>query len=296
MYEVRREEQDPSQNAVWDLDSLYQAVISEVIYYNHTAHREEHHDFKASKLHIGFSPQAIFDYFLEQEMAGGRPTTAEDEGRIRLACLPEAEASVTDQGIKFQGVYYTSPYAKKQKWYFKAKQFGVFNITVKWSRTSGDTIWFQSPENKVIAFKIKPDKSRRYQRQAWEAIAIRQTEYARERHDAKRKKAQSELEKDHKQRQLLQGNQDEIKGLPVNTVKSRQSGIQERKDEQSIIDKSNIDKRNKAAISKIVTKHPDEGDSTDEPISKPSNKNAKKRKRKSLNSRLQNSKNQKKGS
>ncbi|TPH18082.1 hypothetical protein [Litorilituus lipolyticus] len=164
VYEVRREEQDSSQNAVWDLDSLYQAVISEVIYYNHTAHREEHHDFKASKLHIGFSPQAIFDYFLEQEMAGGRPTTAEDEGRIRLACLPEAEASVTEQGVRFQGVFYTSPYAKKQKWYFRAKRFGVFNITIKWSRTSGDIIWFQTPGNEVIAFKIKPDKSRRYQR------------------------------------------------------------------------------------------------------------------------------------
>lgn len=297
VYEVRREEQDPSQNAVWDLQSLYQAVILEVIHYNHTAMREEHHDFKASKMHVGFSPQAIFNFFIDEEMAGGNPTTAEDEGRIRLACLPEAEASVTEQGVRFQGVFYTSPYAKKQKWYFRAKRFGVFNITVKWTRTSGDTIWYQTPENKVIAFKIKPDKSRRYQRQAWEAIAIRQTEYARERHDAKRKKAQSELEKDHKQRQLLQGNEDEIKDLPVNTVKSRQKGIQDRKDEQSIIDKVNIDRRNKEAISKLETTYPGEGESIDEAILEPSNKSSKKKKkRQSLNSRLQNSKNQKKDS
>ncbi|TPH18083.1 hypothetical protein [Litorilituus lipolyticus] len=87
-----------------------------------------------------------------------------------------------------------------------------------------------------------------------------------------------------------------MKELPENTAKSRQRGIQERKDEQSTIDKANIDRRNKVAISKIETKYSNETKSTDEPISKPSNKSATKRKRQTLNSRLQSSNNQKKDS
>lgn len=291
VYEVRREEQDPSQNAVWDLGSLYQAIILEVIYHNHTALREEHHDFKASKMHIGFSAQSIFDFFIGEEMGGGNPTTEKDEGRIRLACLPENEASVTAQGIKFQGVYYTSPYAKLQKWYFRAKQFGVFPITVKWSRVSADLIWYQTPENEVIALKIKPDKSRRYMRQTWDAVAIRQQEYAREKHDAKREKARQELIKDQKQRELLDRNKAEIRGLPDNTVKSRQKGIQERKDEQAIADKAEIDQRNKQAIRQIEKKGSNKADG-DEIQTRPQTKKPKKR---SLNSRLQRSKNNGKG-
>ncbi|SET05153.1 hypothetical protein [Thalassotalea agarivorans] len=291
VYEVRREEQDPSQNAVWDLESLYQAIILEVIYQNHTNLREEHHDFKAAKKRAGLSAQSIFDFFIGEEMGGGNPTTEKDEGRIRLACLPENEASVTAQGIKFQGVYYTSPYAKQQKWYFRAKQFGVFPITVKWSRVSADLIWYQTPENEVIALKIKPDKSRRFMRQTWEAVAIRQHEYAREKHAAKREKTRQELIKEQQQRDLLDRNKEGISGIPENTVKSRQKGIQERKDEQAIIDKAQIDKRNKQAIGQIEKTEASEGDH-EEMQTKPQTKKPKKR---SLNSRLQRSKNNGKG-
>lgn len=291
VYEVRREEQDPSQNAVWDLDTLYQAIILEVIYHNHTVLREEHHDFKASKMHIGFSAQSIFNFFIDEEMAGGNPTTSKDEGRIRLACLPEGEASVTDEGVYFQGVFYTSPYAKQQKWYFRAKQFGVFPITVKWSRTSTDLIWYQTSENEVIPLKLKPSKSRRYMHQTWEAVTIRQTEYGREKHEAQREKELKELEKDQQQRDLLDRNKEEISGIPENTVKSRQKGIQERKDEQAIIDKAQIDKRNKQAIGQIEKTGASEGNH-EEMQTKPKTKKPKKR---SLNSRLQRSKNNGKG-
>ncbi|WP_105174764.1 hypothetical protein [Pseudoalteromonas sp. T1lg122] len=287
VYEVRREEQDPSQNAVWDLDTLYCAIISEVIYYNHTAIRKEHHDFKAAKSHVGFSPQAIYDYFLEEEMAGGRPTVSEDEGRIRLACLPEAEASVTDQGVYFNGAYYTSPYAHKVKWYFKAKNFGRFSISVKWSRTSTNTIWYQTPDNEVIALKIKADKSRRYKDQCWEAVLIRQIEEAREVHIAKRKKAEHELQKAHFQQVLLNQNLEQIKHQPENTVKSRQRGIQERKEEQSKVDKANIDKRNKQAISKIESDYSSNSTTKTPETNQVSAEPKKTKKRQSLNSRLQ---------
>ncbi len=287
VYEVRRDEQDPSQNATWDLESLYCAVISEVIYHNNTANREEHHDFKASKQGIGFSPQAIFDFYLDEEMSGGNPTTAEDEGRIRLACLPEGEATVTDQGIRFQGLYYTSPYAKSAKWYFKAKNFGHFPIRIKWTRTSTNIIWYQTPDNKIIPLKIKILKSGRFADQVWESVAIRQNEYAFEQHNAKREKSNHELQKDHYQQQLLAENEAQLIDVPENTTKSRQKGIQERKDEQIIIEKRQFDERNKAAIGKIenqplsVSELPPETGETKASKSK--------RKHISLNSRLQRS-------
>jgi hypothetical protein len=289
IYEVRRDEQDPSQDALWDLDSLYCAIISEVIYYNHTGNREEHHDFKGSRAEIGFSPQAIWDFYINEEMAGGNPTTAEDEGRIRLACLPEAEATVTDQGVKFQGVYYTSVYAKTAKWYFKAKNFGFFHITVKWSRTSSNIIWYQTPDNEVISFKIKPLKSKRFSSQVWESIFHRQEVYARQQHEAKREKAERELQKDDCQREILAKNRAEIEGLPENTTKSHQGGIKDRKDEQSTIDKNEIDNRNKKSIAKIEASHSPSHQTNTELDNNQSSKKQGKNKRRSLNSRLQKS-------
>lgn len=253
IYEVRRDEQDPSQNALWDLESLYGALISEIIFYNHTSIRENHHNFKASKMQVGMSPQALFDFFIEEEMAGGNPTTSEDEGRIRLACLPEGEAMVTPQGVRFQGLFYTSPYAESAKWYFQAKNFGHFNIYIKWSRSSVNSIWYQTDDNKVIEFKIKADKSQRYEDQIWEAVAIRQEQYAREKHNAKRERSKKELEKDNYQQQLLANNLNQISRLPKNTSKSRQTGIQERKESQAKIEKAEINNRNQAAISTIAS-------------------------------------------
>lgn|GEM_PF-7130291 len=158
---------------------------------------------------------------------------------------------------------------------------------MKWSRTSTNTIWYQTPDNEVIALKIKADKSRRYKDQCWEAVLIRQIEEAREVHIAKRKKAEHELQKAHFQQVLLNQNLEQIKHQPENTVKSRQRGIQERKEEQSKVDKANIDKRNKQAISKIESDYSSNSTTKTPETNQVSAEPKKTKKRQSLNSRLQ---------
>ncbi len=63
---------------------------------------------------------------------------------VRLSLLPQAEAAVTRQGIRFQGLYYTCERAAQEGWYVKAGQSGRWKVRVSYhpSTTNELYVWY----------------------------------------------------------------------------------------------------------------------------------------------------------
>lgn len=60
---------------------------------------------------------------------------------IKLNLMPRAEATVTESGIRFKGMFYTCEKALKEQWFVKARGNGYFKVKVAYdSRSIADTV------------------------------------------------------------------------------------------------------------------------------------------------------------
>lgn len=237
---VRRDEAHPSNQALWDLDTLHSMIIEEIIYHNNNADRLHLHDKKAARLNIGITPRALWDYAIYEEMNGGRPTKPEDEARVRWAFLPEEFATVTGSGIKFKGLEYHSDYARKVSWYTKAKHHGAFKIPIRWTKTSTNFIWFRADDGEIIPLQLKLSKSKRYANERWEAVLHRIEQYKDKQHEQENQSIEDMVNKERRIDELRAQNQSEVDQAPENSRKSPQTDIAFRKKMQAQLEKANI--------------------------------------------------------
>ncbi|TMP87541.1 hypothetical protein CWC05_06705 [Pseudoalteromonas ruthenica] len=129
--EVDRTEQHPSNQAVWDYNSLVRKIINFIILQNKSAKRLKKLNFEAMVDDIDISPESIFLHSLEEDMDGGRKTTPHDEAMLRWAFLPEEEARVRPNCVFFNGLEYHHPHFREEGLYQVAALEGTFPIIVK---------------------------------------------------------------------------------------------------------------------------------------------------------------------
>lgn len=244
----RKDEAHPSNDTLWDLDSLHAAIIEEIIFHNNNADRTHLHDKRAAQLNIGISPQALWDFYIDEEMNGGRPTSPEDQTKIRWAFLREETASVRSTGIYFNGIWYNSQYAKKKKWFLRAKEHGKFDITVRWTKTSTNCIWYRCDEGEIYPLHIDLKKSKRYADERWESALHQQELYKDKKHISEQKSLADEVEKEYRIDELRNKNKAEVDLAEPNSGKAPQTDIEVRKQEQAAIDKHAISQRYKRAF------------------------------------------------
>lgn len=69
---------------------------------------------------------------------------------LRFLLLPQAEARVTEKGIRFKGVYYTCQTAIKDNWFSIARQKGIWPVTITYDPNCLDTIYVHKTESKTL--------------------------------------------------------------------------------------------------------------------------------------------------
>lgn len=106
-------------DAELDVGDLYRIIIPVLLYYNN------HHVLKGYVRHSGLTedgvpsiPVNLFEWGIAN--LSGRPRMPPME-RFRLALMPTVEASVTPQGILFQGRLYSCRKALAERWFTRAR-------------------------------------------------------------------------------------------------------------------------------------------------------------------------------
>jgi transposase InsO family protein len=155
IFNVQRGVQHPSNHSLYDYDALVKIMITEVIYHNKSAERLKRFNWQCVVDDIDITPNALFLHSLKNDMAGGRPTTKDDNAKVRWAFLREEEATVRDTSVYFDGLEYHSPFASSAGWYARAKHHGRFKIPVKRVRDWCNSIWHKTEFGEYVELKLK---------------------------------------------------------------------------------------------------------------------------------------------
>ncbi len=230
-----RTDQHPSNTPFWDYDALIRKLITIIVEYNNSADRLSKQNINMMRDNVGITPQAIFNYNLNEEQNGGNPTTPDDEATIYWAFLPEEQATVRSDCVYFRGLEYHSPELKKRGFYAKASQ-KRFKITVKRTLNSVNQIWYQADDDQYIPLSLKNTNNESpYLNQCWEAVLHRIEQNRIIRHQ----NSQQALEEMNSADQLIaptvEAIKEELKSTPPNTRRSMQPGIKKRKKTQIAI-------------------------------------------------------------
>ncbi|MBI5922891.1 MAG: DDE-type integrase/transposase/recombinase [Betaproteobacteria bacterium] len=117
-------------DAVLDIEQFTRIIIECVLYYNN--HHEISRYDKDRDLagdEILAVPSDLWEWGIANR--SGRLRRYPEE-LVRFSLLPTAEATVTPNGIRLFGVYYTSARAVEERWFDRARQKGVWKVPVSY--------------------------------------------------------------------------------------------------------------------------------------------------------------------
>lgn len=130
---------DYRQEASLTLSQLTALLIRGALYHNQH-HYITDYPFDRAMLRDDVTPQPLdLWYWGIQNRTGHLRQLPPDT--IRLSLLPQAEASVTRQGIRFRKLYYTCPTAVEAGWFVKAGQTGRWHVRVSYDPRQVDRLY-----------------------------------------------------------------------------------------------------------------------------------------------------------
>ncbi|MFC3200544.1 DDE-type integrase/transposase/recombinase [Alteromonas oceani] len=236
--DLKREEQHPSNKAIYTIDALHSIIIKDILHHNNTSNRVHLLNKRDAKNSIGFTPRELWLGNIDEEMNGGNPVLTEyDRMHVRWAFLLKDQASVRDGSIHFRGLEYDSGYAHEQKWYIRAKQHGVFKITVGWTRASGNFLIFRTDDGSYVELTLKrDDHCERFADESWDMIFHRLYEELQESYGLGQIERDERIKKEHELKKLTAQQFEAMRDAPENTRRSIQPGIRARQNIQRQID------------------------------------------------------------
>ena len=139
-------EKDPRLKAILTLREFIQIVIYYVLDHN-ANYRMENYPLDQDMIEDRIQPIPIelWNWGIENRTGLSR---WEDADMIRFNLLPEGEATVTQDGIKFQGAFFTCRRAEVEGWLSIAAIKGPWKISVAWDPRSAKQIYPRLPYSK----------------------------------------------------------------------------------------------------------------------------------------------------
>jgi hypothetical protein len=130
-------------DAVLDLDQFTRIVIECVLYYNN------HHELKRYDKdrdlvadNIPTVPIDLWNWGIANRSGSLRQYPEE---LVRFSLLPADEATVTLNGIRLRGLFYTCQKALEERWFDKARQRGTWKVTVSYDPRNLDELYLHDP-------------------------------------------------------------------------------------------------------------------------------------------------------
>jgi len=128
--ERKRGGHDYRLDATLDICQLTQIIIKCVLYYNNHHYMESFEKSEAMMAAgVDAIPIKLWEWGIENCSGALRPFP---EDIVKFAVLPTDNATVTEKGIRFKGLYYCCDRAKAELWFEKARAKKYWSITVSY--------------------------------------------------------------------------------------------------------------------------------------------------------------------
>jgi hypothetical protein len=133
-------------DAQLDIRQFTQVIIKCVLYYNNHHYMES---FEKSEAMMAAEVEAIpirlWEWGIEKCSGALRPFPEEI---VKYAVLPTANATVTEKGIRFKGLYYYCDRAKTEVWFEKARTKKYWSVTVSYDPRDMAAIYIWDDDSK----------------------------------------------------------------------------------------------------------------------------------------------------
>jgi Mu transposase-like protein len=144
--------------AVLDIHEFTAIMINAALYHNNE-HRMDWYEMDREMMADRVEPYPADIYFWGIANRSGHLRERDPE-TVRVQLLPEGEATVTERGIRFSQLYYTSEAAEKGGWFLKARNEGRWKVRAAFDPRSTDIIYLRSGDGcQSMACHLKPDSA-----------------------------------------------------------------------------------------------------------------------------------------
>lgn len=163
-----RGDRDHRLDAQLDMDDFTQIMIKHVLTYN------KHHRMDEYPLAIAMIRDGVSPYPLDLWRWGTKNQSGilreESPDIIRLHLLPGGKARVTREGLRFQGVFYSTPRAVEEKWYVKAGDSGSWDVDIAYDPRDASVIYLRNSGSRDLESCVMLDKQPAFKQQNWYEI------------------------------------------------------------------------------------------------------------------------------
>jgi hypothetical protein len=140
-----------------------------------TIHHNLHHYIEDYPLTPDMIADGVEPYPIELWMWGLKNRTGclreKDIETVRLNLLPEADATVTQQGILFDDLHYTCELARKEEWFERAGEHGTWKIRVAHDPRTRARVYLRLDNGKKLEVCYLTDRDRGFEECDWYEIA-----------------------------------------------------------------------------------------------------------------------------
>lgn len=169
-------------DAKLDIRQFTALIIRCVLYYNNHHHMEYFEKSEQMmKLGVEAVPVELWNFGIRYCSGGLRTASRET---VRMALMPSAKASVTERGLRFKGLYYTSEKAVRDRWFEKARNGGSYKVRVQYDPRDAEALFAQDPaDGEMMLFKLV-DWEKKYSGKQLDEVAYEQE---KEKHEHKKR-------------------------------------------------------------------------------------------------------------
>lgn len=163
-----KEIQHPSRKPLLEFDDFMRKIIKVIIHENNFS-RKEAHNFQMESTNVGYTRRDIWNHFMKSVI----PAPVISTDRIRCSLMPEADATVTERGVYFRGLYYSNTRIEKMLWLDRAKNSGRYKIKIRYSDITTNHVLHHLTETDEIIKLDLQDRCEAYKNQTWANVLHR---------------------------------------------------------------------------------------------------------------------------
>lgn len=143
-----RDEKDYRIESLFTLEDFMQTIIKMVIFFNN------HYRIKNYKLDVDMISDNVEPYPCDLYVWGSQnrsvPTRRHSLDEIKIHLLPDEEGTVTEFGVRFRGLYFTSETSESEGWELKAKQLKNWKVIIAYHPRKVEPVYLRFADGRPL--------------------------------------------------------------------------------------------------------------------------------------------------
>jgi hypothetical protein len=253
-------------NAALNIRQFTQIIIKCILYYNNHHYMDYFEKSEAMMVdNVEAIPCRIWEWGIRR--FGALRSLPEDI--VRKAVLPTANATVTEKGIKFKGIYYSSDRAVREAWFEKARSKKSWQVTVSFDPRDMKNLYIWNQDDNKYDLCYLLEWNRKYTGKCIEEIINEQKKEAVSKKRLRLSETEAKVNLNADIDAIVSEAKGMVAGLPAKSKKEKVSNIKEkrRNERERILSEANVaDDAIENPVNTASDGHPSQTDEDIDPI------------------------------